>query len=305
MKKILCINEEMGKDPSFRFRALPFVPHLNSAGFEVEMTEGIPAQSFADTKYDAIWIRRQILPKQTLATLQKICPIIYDFDDSLFLRTGFRNVVSASAEVLCGSKTLSYYALIGGAKSTSLHRTGVDVASYPVSSRSERMMIWTGSWSTLPHLLHVRKDLIRLNESGVKLRVVCDNKPKLPFDFDFVPWTPKTEKIVFDGASVGIAPLPENLSTVGKCALKVVQYMAAGLPVVASSVGANKEMFADLGCQGACLQSKDNFYDAVLSILDSQISNKMAEKNRDIAMKFLDISMLAETLIDTFHQVTR
>jgi len=294
----------MGKDPSFRFRALPFVPRLNSAGFEVDMIEGVPAQSFDDTKYDAIWIRRQIIPKQILETLQKICPIIYDFDDSLFLRTGFRDVVSTSADVLCGSKTLSYYALLGGAKSTSLLRTGVDVVSYPISSRSERMMVWTGSWSTIPHLLHIRDDLIRLNEAGIKLRVVCDNKPKLPFDFDFIPWTPKTEKIALSGAAVGIAPLPANLSTVGKCALKIAQYMAAGLPVVASSVGANKEMFADLGCQGLCLQAKDSFHDAVLSVLDSQTCDKMAEKNRDIAMKFLDINILAETLINTFHQVT-
>jgi glycosyltransferase involved in cell wall biosynthesis len=304
MKKILCINEEMGKDPSFRFRALPFIPYLNSAGFEVDMIEGVPAQSFADTKYDAIWIRRQIIPKQILETLQKICPIIYDFDDSLFLRTGFRDVVSASADVLCGSKTLSYYALLGGAKSTSLLRTGVDVVSYPISSRSERMMVWTGSWSTIPHLLHIRDDLIRLNEAGIKLRVVCDNKPKLPFDFDFIPWTPKTEKIALSGATVGIAPLPANLSTVGKCALKVVQYMAAGLPVVASSVGANKEIFTDLGCHGIHLQNKDSFHDAVLSVLDSQTCDKMAETNRDIAMKFFDISILAETLIDTFQQVT-
>jgi len=60
----------------------------------------------------------------------------------------------------------------------------------------------------------------------------------------------------------------------------------------------------DLGCQGLCLQAKDSFHDAVLSVLDSQTCDKMAEKNRDIAMKFLDINILAETLINTFHQVT-
>ena len=41
---------------------------------------------------------------------------------------------------------------------------------------------------------------------------------------------------------IGIAPTPRDRWTLGKCGFKIVQCMAAGLPVIASPVGANAEI---------------------------------------------------------------
>ena len=54
-----------------------------------------------------------------------------------------------------------------------------------------------------------------------------------------VPWSEDQEINLINKFDVGIMPLPATDWARGKCAFKLLQYMACGLPVVASSVGAN------------------------------------------------------------------
>src|SRR5690606_33785752 len=60
-----------------------------------------------------------------------------------------------------------------------------------------------------------------------------------PLPVDFVPWSEDAEAAALASADIGIAPTPCDRWTLGKCGFKIVQYMAAGLPTVASPVGAN------------------------------------------------------------------
>jgi glycosyltransferase involved in cell wall biosynthesis len=56
-----------------------------------------------------------------------------------------------------------------------------------------------------------------------------------------VPWRLEDEGRLLADGDIGIAPLPDTPQARGKCGFKVLQYMAAGLPVVTSPVGANAE----------------------------------------------------------------
>ena len=62
---------------------------------------------------------------------------------------------------------------------------------------------------------------------------------------EHVPWSDEAEAAAIGGCDVGILPLPDDRWTRGKCAFKALQYMASGLPVVASPVGVNREVVVE------------------------------------------------------------
>jgi glycosyltransferase involved in cell wall biosynthesis len=81
---------------------------------------------------------------------------------------------------------------------------------------------------------------------GAKLRVVCDVKPDLPgVPLDFVSWSGAREVEDIVPFDVGLAPLDDGPRARCKCGLKALQSMAAGAPVIASPVGALREIVVD------------------------------------------------------------
>src|SRR6478609_2988074 len=78
---------------------------------------------------------------------------------------------------------------------------------------------------------------------GVRLKLICDrflSTPGLPVDP--CPWNEATEPAEIAAADIGIGWVPDDPWSRGKCGLKVLQYQAAGLPVVANPVGVHAEL---------------------------------------------------------------
>ena len=78
---------------------------------------------------------------------------------------------------------------------------------------------------------------------GLRLKVICDRFPHFAnLPVDAVPWHAATETEELAGADIGVAWVPDDPWSRGKCALKLLQYHAAGLPVVANPVGVQAEI---------------------------------------------------------------
>lgn len=126
-----------------------------------------------------------------------------------------------------------------------------------------RRVVWLGSPSSEPYLRVVSEPLSRfLRESNTRLCVISsgarDLGPLQPF-VDRVEWRPGVEKTL--GAYLlGIGPLPLTEFTIGKSAYKLIQYAAAGLPFVASPIGANGPVASSLG--GSLAHSDGDWYAA-------------------------------------------
>src|SRR5207247_1866674 len=75
-------------------------------------------------------------------------------------------------------------------------------------------------------------------------------------------WRESTEAAEIAAADVGVSWLPDDVWSRGKCGLKVLQYMAAGLPVVANPVGVQAEMIRH-GQTGFLAETPDQWAEAV------------------------------------------
>jgi glycosyltransferase involved in cell wall biosynthesis len=129
--------------------------------------------------------------------------------------------------------------------------TSIDVECYrPTHALPEDAptVAWIGSPENLTYLELLRPALARLSKRhpGLKLRVISSSFPLWDdVTVECVAWSSATEAESLAGAHIGVMPLSDDEWARGKCAFKLLQYMAAALPCVASPVGANTEAVID------------------------------------------------------------
>ncbi len=185
--------------------------------------------------------------------------MVYDFDDAVMhgnkgesatRRKRFSAIVRASKAVLCGNSFLMEEA--GRYRDSGIHYmpTTVDIDEYPVKVHEERKIFvvgWIGTSSTLRYLDSIRELILSITDrEGLEFRVIADK----PFGVEkrgitFQRWNKEREKAMLLDLDMGIMPAEDDLWSRGKCGLKLIQYMAMGLPSVTNPVGVSKEIVAD------------------------------------------------------------
>jgi len=183
-------------------------------------------------------------------------PFTVEFDDAIFLtrlhRAKMETLCTLASRVIVGNRELSSFAERFSRKVTIVPTT-IEMARYPVATTGSAGPVGTDrpfviGWIGLPYnfesLQLVREPLTRLAaERSIVLRVLSDGAPDLPgVPVEVVPWTAEAEADEIEGFDVGIMPLPDTEWSRGKCALKILQYFAAGRPAIASPVGANTDV---------------------------------------------------------------
>jgi glycosyltransferase involved in cell wall biosynthesis len=130
---------------------------------------------------------------------------------------------------------------------------------------------WIGSeWTSkyLPSLLPV---FIRLRENypvdflfvGCRTDVLPEIRPEI------VPWSPECESTLLSRMDIGIMPLDDGEFERGKGGYKLLQYMAAGLPVVASPVGINAEIVQD-GENGFLCKNQEEWFSSLERLIQEE-----------------------------------
>ncbi|HET6281298.1 MAG TPA: glycosyltransferase [Polyangia bacterium] len=179
--------------------------------------------------------------------------VIFDFDDAIFERVGaprkFRALVSLADRVIAGSRYLADAA--AAPAKTTIIPTVVDTDRWrelpPRATRGRDVVIgWTGLSTNYAQLGYAAGGIARaLERTGARLVVISDRPPPpslAPLRPEFVRWRPETEVEDLSRLDIGVMPLPDGPIERGKCAYKLIQYMALGRPGVASPVGANGEV---------------------------------------------------------------
>ena len=263
------------EQPSFRHRMQSLVGPLEAAGWQVR------AERFPSGRYGfRTWERRDLLRWADVVVLHQIKLSelearllaslsrrrVFDVDDAIYVRKPRRlgepvnesiwrrrkfqatcrwvDVVAAGNEVLAGvaRRTARQIEILPTSIDTAVYRRSTAGATDPPT------IAWIGSPENLIYLEMIRPALARLavRYRTLRLRVICSEFPDWPeIHIERVGWSADTEANALAAAHIGIMPLTDDEWSRGKCAFKLLQYMAASLPCVASPVGANTEAVID------------------------------------------------------------
>lgn len=209
---------------------------------------------------------------------------MYDFDDALHddrrggvhrvfgEAAGWSTAVRGADLVVAGNDLLAEAASRLNPNVTVIPSC-VDPDDYPVKEDyavgEVPRLLWLGSPSTEPYLDEVAPALLQVHRAtGARLTVIsAGSRPlgELEAMTDRVTWDgPRTDRLIA-AADCGLMPLPDTAWSRGKCAYKLLQYGAAGLPSVASPVGVNARVLEQL--HGLPATDTGSWVDAVLALL--------------------------------------
>ena len=220
---------------------------------------------FYDGAYIFLWVTPLGLPffKGLFAAAGK--RFVYDIDDMVFL--GHSSEANRFIQVLKGRRKMPF--LMGRAdhvivctpylkafvqrhnpKTTDISST-IDTDSYvPVNpyTNDRRLTVgWSGSHSTAKYL-HLLDDVLKEMAGEIDFRLKVIGDPGFSMDaveVDAQEWSEATEVQDLQEIDIGLYPLPDEEWVLGKSGLKALQYMALGIPTVATRVGANSRIIRD------------------------------------------------------------
>jgi glycosyltransferase involved in cell wall biosynthesis len=281
------------------------------------------------SRYDLIWVEKELFPWLP-AWFEKLLPAtgspyIVDYDDAVFhrydlhkssfvrflLKHKIDRVMQRAAMVVAGNDYLANRAKKAGAKRIETLPSVVDVKSYTPRTggiSSPFRIGWIGSPVTAPYLSLVKEALTQLaREAEIHLVWIGagDSTPFPNIPTTILSWDEKLERSIGELFDVGIMPLVDGPFERGKCGYKLVQYMAAGLPVIASPVGVNQQM-VEPGVNGFLASSTQQWLDAFRSLLQHRsLAMDMGRASRQKAEQKYNLKGTAPKLLDLFTSMQK
>lgn len=262
-RSILFLSKGETKS-STRYRAFDYFPHFKEAGWDpshVTVPKGIGGhlgllRPIADA--DVVVVLRKTFTAPFRALLRRRARrLIFDFDDAIFLDDGgessalrlrrFTSMLRTCDVIWAGNAYLARMCRSHNPQ-VLVAPTSIDPAKYDVESvkpADHLDLVWIGSSSTRKYLESIMPMLeeaaSRVN--NLRLKIIADFD--LPSDrLTTLPlrWSAQGEAREIASSHIGIAPMPDDPWTRGKCGLKVLQYMAARLPVLVSASGVHHDI---------------------------------------------------------------
>jgi hypothetical protein len=288
---------------------------------------------------DAVLIQKKLFARWKLPLLAGRAAILFDMDDAHFAvspdererfgaakagrraasrRRRLEGILARCRRVIAGNRFLAEYAA-GFARDVAILPTAVDLAAFPdaevARARARRgarrdgpRLGWIGSRPSLRYLAPLAGPLsaVRARHPGARLVQICNDFLDLPgVPVERRPWSAAREAADLLDLDVGLMPLDDSPFSRGKCGLKLLQYMAAGLPVVCSPVGANLEIVA-AGESGLFAPDDASWEGALLGLLaDPGRREALGERGRRVVRERYEASLVGARLAEIVRSAVR
>jgi glycosyltransferase involved in cell wall biosynthesis len=239
---------------------------------------------------------------------------VFDFDDAIFERRAnrgkFPRLLALADRVIAGNPYLAAAANVPA--KTVIIPTAVDTDRYAfLPTRQTRgadvVVGWTGLGINYRQLAHAVPGIARaLERTGARFLAISNVPPPpelAPLRPEFIRWRPETEVEDLARIDIGVMPLPDGPIERGKCAYKLIQYMALGRPGVASPVGANREVVTE-GVDGYLPDDSAAWERAIVSLVeDPALRHAVGERARARVESAYSIRAVVPAYKALFHDL--
>lgn len=264
--------------------------------------------------FDAVFVQKGVFPGLYSGFEKKLAarkPLVFDFDDAIWLpRVGgsrvlralhrekaVQDVLRCAKAVIAGNDFLAEYASRFN-NAVTVVPSSIRLEDYAPAPNSN-LVGWIGSRTTLAYLKPLKA---AFEDLGITPRIIASGDPSsLGFETDFHPWRLETERSELSQLGIGVAPLPDTPWERGKCGVKILQYMASGIPVVASPVGMNAKIVLH-GVNGLLATHIDDWVSSIHSLMtDPKLRERLGAAGRETVAKRFGVQRAA----DAVHSVLR
>lgn len=277
-----------------------------------------------------MWIEKEALPWlpariETALLRRAHVPIVVDYDDATFhaydrhrnrlvrrvLGAKIDQVMRQADLVVVGNAYLGARARSAGARRIAELPTVVDLRRYPPApprpapAGGPLTIGWIGSPVTSGYLELLRPALSALRDKiPLRLRLIGAAPQALAgFPVERMAWSADGEAAAIAGCDIGVMPLPDRPFERGKCGYKLIQFMAGSRPVIASPVGANRDIV--IPGETGFLAAQDADWTAALSRLhdDPPLRQRMGEAGRRRAEALYSLHAAAPRFVELLRRL--
>jgi glycosyltransferase involved in cell wall biosynthesis len=275
-------------------------------------------------EFDIVFFQKKRVPSFWLGRLKaKGVKLVYDFDDAVMFNSSrhanpeshlrmkhFIAMVKECDGIIAGNSYLKSLAEPYN-KHVWVIPTTIDILKYsvkPYSQNSDSPIIlgWIGGGKSLVFLKTLEKVFEKLAKQykGIRLKIVCNEF------FDSVnikiirkQWSENDEVNDILSFDIGLAPLPDDPWSRGKCATKLLQYMASGIPSVVSAVGVHNDIIKD-GINGFLASNNNEWFNKLNQLIkDKILRQKLGVAARETVEKSYSVTANAPKLVETLKIV--
>jgi glycosyltransferase involved in cell wall biosynthesis len=274
--------------------------------------------------YDIVFIQRDLDHNHSTPWLEKLfrkytrCLIFY-FDDSIWLSKTYlgksmenkiQAIIKMSDAIIVPHEYLAEYARHFN-NSVYVMPMAIDIQKFSPNNRrvaNKKVTLgWSGGGWNYDQLLKIIDVLKKLKQQeDIEIMIQSGTPPPaqlLDLDIIYLPWNEKVEVENLQRMDIALCPLEDNPWTKGKFSIKLLQYLAVGLPVICSDVGVNKTIVRH-ELNGFVIENREEwFYYLSLLIKDASLRKKMAQEARNTAVRFFSVEKASERLAQMLSQV--
>lgn len=284
-------------------------------------------------KYDAVYTFMWVTPfgtsimERLVRTFSK--RIIYDVEDNVLVEQNLpkehnpnpimrflkgtgktRYLISEADHVITSSPFLNDFCLdINKASSCTYISSSVDTDRFlpatPYSNDKEVVIGWTGTFSSKVFLDLIETVFKQLSERvNFKLKVIGNFEYELEgVNLEVIQWSAENEVADLQTFDIGVYPLPIDDWVLGKSGLKAIQYMAFGLPTVATNVGTTP-MLIEHDVNGILVKTDEEWIDALEALVkDANLRKRLGQEARKSAVENYSLKAIASEYSNVLNRV--